>query len=201
LKPILLNLNTVFREAADEPTVVSLDTFEREAERLMADLRDIIGVTRSRTICIPSELLLQAVDTLMPAERMGVLGGRQVGDRFILSTLSDVTGRGHIAHVTADPRKLANALLMMERAGARLAAWIHSHPGRGPSATMPSAIDRDQYADWVRHYSETLVGIIVVRDGFIRFWGDAVESGRSRVEVLGGDVRGAGEGRNVFRLA
>jgi hypothetical protein len=73
----------------------------------------------------------------------GVLGGRQVGERFVLPTLHDVTGRGHIAHVMADPQKLANALVIMERAGATLAGWIHELVlKRNPTVARLSEIEQ-----------------------------------------------------------
>ena len=197
---IALNIAKFMHRRHAELQPADLERIERDATRLMADLSSLIEAARQHTIYVPSELLLQAHDLLMPAERMGVIGGRLIGDRFILSTLHDVTGRGSLAHVTADPAKLARALISLERAGASLAGWIHSHPGSGPWATTPSGIDRAQYADWIRPYSDRLVGLIVVRDGYVRVWGDAVERGTTRVEMLGDGVRKVKEARHVYRL-
>lgn len=90
--------------------------------------------------------------------------------------------------------------MTFERAGVQVAGWLHSHPGSGPGATMPSHIDRRQYAEWRRHYGDRLVGIIVVADGHVRLWGDAVESGHLRVELVGTGVHQLQEDHHVYRL-
>lgn len=198
---ISLHLDRIVHQPAVESPRVFIEQVERDLRRLVSDLSALLDVAQRRTIYIPSELLLQAGELLMPPERMGILGGRMIGDRFVLCTLHDVTGLGHHAHVTADSGKLTRALVSFERAGAALAGWVHSHPGTGADATAPSGIDRAQYADWIRDYTDRLVGVIVVRDGFVRLWGEAVESGRVRVQVLGDGVRATAEGRNVLKLA
>src|SRR5206468_4374477 len=131
-------------------------------------------------IQIPTEVLHHGLATLFPAERIAVIGGRYTDRSIILGSAFDVTGDGpetSCAHVRADPNRLRVALIALERAGAHLAGWIHSHPGCGPGATEPSLVDRAQHRDWVRDYSPALVSLIVVVDGIVRVWGTAVEAG------------------------
>src|SRR6185436_17473061 len=108
---ISLNLNRDrMTRAIEDDRDVSFDDFERSATRLVADLEVVLRRTRTASIVIPSELLFHAVDTLMPPERMGVMAGRVVRGTNLLGTPYDVTGRGHQAHVSADPAKLGRAL-------------------------------------------------------------------------------------------
>jgi proteasome lid subunit RPN8/RPN11 len=199
----LIRLNLSATVPAPEPVekrAVSLELIEDEFRLACMDLAAFLDETRRSSTIIPSELLFQAVDLLMPAERMAVVAGRRFGGRLVLGTFYDVTGAAHNAHVRADPRKLGQALIAFERAGVEIAGWIHSHPGGGPLATAPSHIDRAQYSEWVRDFSRKLVGIIVVRDGFVRLWGDAIESGAVRADIPAKGVKTVQGHRHVYRL-
>lgn len=191
------------RPADDEPPVPrddSLDRIERQLSETIADLAAVMDERRRTTVYVASETLMHAVTALMPAERMGVLAGRWIGRRFILTSLYDVTGTAHRAHVRADPDALGRALMAFERSGVELAAWVHSHPGTGPTATTPSGIDRQQYLQWSRDYGQRLIGITAVRDGHVRVWGEAIEATRVRIELLGQGVTPVGGHRHVYRL-
>jgi proteasome lid subunit RPN8/RPN11 len=123
-------------------------------------------------IDVPSDLLLQCFQTLFPAERMAVVSGRRTSAGVItLGTLFDVTGVATSGHVNANPDALARALIAMDRSGTFLAGWFHSHPGSGAINTRPSITDLNQYADWIKDFSDTLLGVIFVKDGCLRFWG------------------------------
>ena len=200
---IRLNLQAVPRHDArvDELHLVSLSTVERDVARVVGDLETLLRRARETTVLIPSDVLFHAAATLMPPERMAVIGGRPLGGTFTLGTTYDVTGAANRAHVRADQGKLREALLGYQRADAALAGWAHSHPGCGPEATAPSGIDRDQYRDLARDYGANLVGLIVVRDGFVRLWGDAIESGAVRAEIAGLGVKAVRGHANVYRLA
>lgn len=152
-------------------------------------------------VSIASDLLLSAHARLFPAERMLVASGRREGTNILLSTLFDVTGEASSGHVRADPQALGRSLILMETAGAFLAGWIHSHPGAGPSAACPSSTDLNQYLDWQKHFSPHLLCAIIVRDGWIRFWGENVESGRVAVKVIGSGVESEQDDENLYRLA
>jgi hypothetical protein len=154
-----------------------------------------------RTCYVPAETLIPACRQLFPPERMGVLGGRWIAGRFLLTAMFDVTGRADHVYVKADPAALGRALVAFDRAGVELAAWVHSHPGSGPAATTPSGIDRQQYANWTRDFGTRLVGFIAVRDGYVRAWGDAIDTGRVQLVILGDGVEGVEGHRHVYRVS
>lgn len=150
---------------------------------------------------ISSALLYHAHRSLFPPERMLVVAGHREANTIYLDATWDVTGAGpdtHAAHVRADAGKLGRALIDMDLSGTELGAWIHSHPGRGAAATTPSSIDRQQHQDWIQDYSPTLLSIIMVGNGYIRFWGSAVESGQLKVSIDGEGI--IQEESNVYRL-
>ena len=187
----------------EEPRQVSLSDVEQRFAGALADLHTLLDQQRQATVVIPSDFLYHAVATLFPPERMTVIAGRRRLGRSELGVSYDVTGRGpqtHRAHVQADPERLRTALIGFELAGVELAGWMHSHPGTGPSATTPSDIDRAQYKDWTRDFGARLLGLIVVADGFVRVWGDAIDSGLLRVEIVGRGVQIVRGHRNVYRI-
>jgi hypothetical protein len=159
--------------------------------------------TNAATSCVvlPSDLVYQAYSMLLPAERMLVVAGRRCGGVVTLGAVFDVTGTASVNAVRADPARLANALIAMDRAGAHLAAWMHSHPGDGPAATWPSPTDCQQHQDWIRDYSASLLSAIVVADGWIRLWGTSLELGQLTVEIAGQGISKEEEHGWLFRLA
>lgn len=170
---------------------------EAAERRLPAIGIDSVAVS----VNIASDLLLSAHARLFPAERMLVASGRREGPNVLLSTLFDVTGQASSGHVRADPQALGRSLILMETAGSFLAGWIHSHPGAGPSAACPSSTDLNQYLDWHKHYSPHLLCAIIVRDGWVRFWGENVESGQVCVKVIGSGVESEKNDETLYRLA
>ena len=52
---------------------------------------------------------------------------------------------------------------------------LHSHLGEGPAATVPDPTDSDQHKYWVNHQWPLLISAIIVKDGYVRLFGDAVE--------------------------
>jgi proteasome lid subunit RPN8/RPN11 len=154
-----------------------------------------------RRIQVSSDLLFQGFFSLFPAERMAVVAGRRApGGVVTLGAVFDVTGAGSAGHVRADPAALGRALIAMENAGTFLAAWLHSHPGGGPEATRPSGIDRTQHADWIKDYSAALLSGIFVQDGWLRFWGSALENHQIEVEVLGGGIQKEGSDEWIYQI-
>jgi proteasome lid subunit RPN8/RPN11 len=152
-------------------------------------------------VVIPTDLLLAAFRQLFPAERMIIMGGRPCRQSVKATSVTDVTeARPSISHVRADRLKLSTALVDLSRSGAHLAIWMHSHPGTGPSATFPSAIDLRQEEDLRRHYSNQLVCVIAVRDGFVRVWGRAVDDGSVVVRWQGQGISSHRGEPNVYQL-
>lgn len=155
----------------------------------------------TRRMILPADLLYQGYFSLFPAERMLVAAGRKHKETMILGAVFDVTGDGGVAHVQADPQKLGQALIAMERSGTHLAFWLHSHPGSGPEATRPSAVDRTQHQDWLRDYSPALLSGIMVADGWLRLWGTALERGTIAVDVMGSSITKEKRDDTLYRLA
>jgi proteasome lid subunit RPN8/RPN11 len=147
-----------------------------------------------------SSLLYQLQHSLFPAERMIVAAGMQENDEISISAVFDVTGKASVAGVHADPERLARALISMAETDTYLVAWLHSHPGAGPEATYPSAIDLGQEADWLKDYSPLLISAIMVRNGFIRFWGKALEDGKVAVQIEGPGIQKCSDSEDVYRL-
>jgi hypothetical protein len=132
---------------------------------------------------------------------MAVVAGRRSGAVTTLGAGFDVTGEFSLASVRADPTRLARALISMDLSGTFLAVWVHSHPGKGPGCTNPSMIDLDQQRDWARDYSDDLLNAIFVEDGWFRFWGPAVESGRIQIRLEGPGVIKEESDEHLYRLA
>ncbi len=153
-----------------------------------------------RNVIISSTILYQAFHTLFPPERLLVIAGRRQEKTIVLDAAFDVTGNNSGGHVRANPTHLARALIAMDRSGTHLAAWMHSHPGSGPAATQPSAIDRNQHQDWLQDYSPDLLGSIAVADGWIRFWGPALENGRVRLRIVGSGILQEDRDGLLYRL-
>lgn len=171
------------------------------AEQELYSVSGNVSALKTPKIVAPSDLLFQAYHSLFPAERMLVAAGRKTGDGAItLGALWEVTGAASNGHVRADPARLGEALIGMELSGTHLAAWVHSHPGRSAVATCPSDIDLRQQQSWLRDYSPLLLGITVVADGWIRFWGPALDTRQVSVEVVGGGVTVEEQDGQVFRL-
>ena len=151
-------------------------------------------------LTLHSSLLYQLYHSLFPAERMMVAAGRQEGDEIIISALFDVTGTASATGVHADPDRLGRALISMSETDTYLVAWLHSHPGSSSDATYPSPIDLRQERNWLRDYSPLLVSAIMVRDGFVRFWGKALENGKVAVRIEGPGIRACSNTENVYQL-
>ncbi len=154
----------------------------------------------ARSIVLPSAIAYQFCHLLFPPERLLVVAGRRQGKSTILEATFDVTGSNSGGHVRADPTRLGRALIAMDLSDTYLAAWVHSHPGTGPEATCPSATDLHQHQDWLQDYSPDLVGVIAVADGWIRFWGPALEHGQVRLQVIGSGIHPEDKDECLYRL-
>ncbi|MGB9724192.1 MAG: Mov34/MPN/PAD-1 family protein [Chloroflexia bacterium] len=158
-------------------------------------------VERAGNVIVSSAILYQAFHTLFPPERLLVIAGRRQGKTIVLDAAFDVTGNHSGGHVRADPTLLAKALIAMDLSGTHLAAWMHSHPGNGPEAAQPSTVDRHQHQDWLRDYSPDLIGAIAVADGWVRFWGQALENGQIHLRVVGSGLLQEDKDGFLYRLA
>lgn len=92
-------------------------------------------------------------------------------------------------YVRATRKSSADALIEMLRHENQLHLVMHSHPGFGVFATMPSWTDI-AYMQRLRKTGVKAIAMIVSRDGFLRFWSVAmpfkiVVRGSGIVEVKG----------------
>jgi len=151
-------------------------------------------------LIVPTDLLLSGWRQLFPAERMVVFGGQSTRKGVRLTSMTDVTeAHPSMVHVNACPARFGQAVIDFERTGAHLALWMHSHPGEGTQATNPSSIDIDQERSLRQHYSDRLVSLITVKDGYLRIWGEPINKGLVHVHWLGQGVEATKE-PNVYRL-
>lgn len=146
------------------------------------------------TVVVPTVLLYELRQRSMPPERMLLVAGRGDARGLMLTGCFDVTGErtAHRSYVRADNDKLAAALLVMESSGTCLGAWVHSHPGAGPGASVPSSIDVNQYADWQRDHPH-LLALITTADGHVRCWGHALVSQSIRIILDGSGANQVGD--------
>jgi proteasome lid subunit RPN8/RPN11 len=149
---------------------------------------------------ITSDLLYQMHHNLFPAERMLVAAGTRSTDSIEIRAIFEVTGKASSGHVRADPERLARALIAMDLTETHFALWIHSHPGTGIHCTQPSSIDLAQHKDWLRDYSADLVSAIMVQDRWIRFWGNALETGCLSLQIMGAGIIKEESDGTVLRL-
>ncbi len=154
----------------------------------------------TKRVVVPAELLYQAYHHLFPAERMLVVSGRSERETTCLGVAFEVTGVNSLGHVKADPNRLAFALIAMDRSDCFLSAWLHSHPGRGAISTYPSATDLAQHADWIRDYTTSLISAILVEDGWIRFFGTALDEHEIEINVTGSGVTREENNGYLYRL-
>jgi len=141
--------------------------------------------SKVETVIIPSGLLFQAKKNLFPAERMQLVSGRRIGRTVYLKGAIDVTGEHSNGHVKADDLKLNDARLDTAKSGSFLAMCLHSHLGEGPAATVPTLADTLQHMHWMNDYWPLLISAIIVKDGYLRLFGDAVERKLTTVIIEG----------------
>lgn len=128
-------------------------------------------------------------------EAIAYVIGSRVGsivtmERSVILPL-DSSSRGH---ANANPEFCRKLLVECERFGTVLAAYFHTHPGKGAANTQPSDIDLTTQAEKEAGGYPTIGGIFS-RDGYLRFFTDQMEF---HVHVLGKEIEH--EGRNLFRL-
>ena len=162
-------------------------------ERLVAASVQLSGVSGPEagtveTMVIPLDLLLRSKQDLFPASKMQMISGRRVGRTVRLELPIDVTGTSPNAHPKPDDFKLNEAQVSTARSGTFLAMCLHSHLGEGPAATVPDPIDTDQHTYWVNHQWPLLISAIIVKDGYVRLFGDAVERKLLAVVIEGAGV-------------
>lgn len=157
---------------------------------------------RATRVVIPADLVMSAFRQLFPAERMIMFGGHRSASLIRVTSMVDVTldAAASGVHVRACASRLGAYLLDLEKTGAQLVAWMHSHPGVGPASTRPSATDIRQEGVLRDDYSNDLISIIAVADGWFRLWGSGIDRRGLKISWQGQGIAQSKEVPNVFRL-
>jgi hypothetical protein len=120
-----------------------------------------------------------------PLESLAYLSGVRCQETTVIDQL--VTFKLDVqteVYVRGNPMSVADALIAMDEQGDLLEGTIHCQPGEGPSATLPSGIDRKHHRR-LESAGYRPLGIIMARDGHIRFYTDRMPF---EVQVVGNDV-------------
>lgn len=114
---------------------------------------------------------------------------------FVLSRLIPLQlAHRSLARARSDFGHQIKVLTQLEEEGLRLLGCLHSHPGHGPQATLPSPVDLKMQGH-LEQGGFVAVGGIFSRDGHVRFF----SNGRQfRVLVTGKGIAQVGE--KLFRL-
>ena len=87
-----------------------------------------------------------------------------------------------------DSLGLNDAQLDVEKSGTFLAMCLHSHPGEGSAATIPSSTDVNRHKQWLSHHWPLSIGAIMVRDGYLRLFGESVNRKLVTVVIEGSGI-------------
>ncbi|MDD5599013.1 MAG: hypothetical protein PHV82_13780 [Victivallaceae bacterium] len=94
----------------------------------------------------------------------------------------------------ASAKSCSDVLIDLFEKGYKPQLVAHSHPGRGPEATSPSGIDIN-YLTKIQDAGSEALGLIVTRDGYIRFFSVRTEYA---VSIKGKGVQHVAE--DVFKV-
>lgn len=144
-----------------------------KVRRRLRDLEDLFITTERRPTYLTSSLFLHEACTRLTRdekEDIAYITGHELGAFLSLDRIVTfrITRRGPCG-VEGDAASTHEALIRLEEQGHRLLGWIHSHPGCGPEATSPSSTDL-AHQERLEDGRYPVVGIIVTRDGHIRFF-------------------------------
>jgi len=120
-----------------------------------------------------------------PMESLAYLSGVRCRETTVIDQL--VTFKLDVqtaVYVRGNPMSVADALIAMDERGDLLEGTIHCQPGEGPSATLPSGIDRKHHRR-LESVGYKPLGIIMSRDGHFRFYTDRMPF---EVQVVGNDA-------------
>ncbi len=99
-----------------------------------------------------------------------------------------------VVYAKASAKSCSDVLISLFEKGYKLQIMAHSHPGRGPEASCPSSIDINYLAK-IQDAGSDAVGLIVTRDGYVRFFSVRTEY---EISIKGKGVQHVEE--NVFKI-
>jgi len=133
--------------------------------------------------------------TQTEAESLHVVTGPVVGrTRFLERIVPLELGVQSITGAEADAASSAEQFIGLYEFGLFPLAYFHSHPGSGPSATLPSPKDRDTQSR-LESSKSAIIGAIFSRDGYVRFYANQWQP---QVRVIG--ERAKELDTNVYQL-
>lgn len=122
-------------------------------------------------------------------EEFYYITGAEAGDYYIPSEIMDFDyARQSKTGVKADLQSRAKALIKLDNHGHLLLGYFHSHPGRGPGSTRPSAIDTQEQEKLERE-GYPAIGCIFSQDGYFRFYANDLDF---KIQVYGKGVKKIG---------
>jgi hypothetical protein len=126
------------------------------------------------TYVVGSWFLASCAETLLADpqghERLHFVTGVRLGASRTLDRMVPVPIESQSAiHAAAEQTGAQQALIELDTWGHTVHGLFHSHPGQGKDATRPSSTDLATHERYERG-GYPLIGAIVVRDGFVRFF-------------------------------
>lgn len=124
------------------------------------------------TVFLDSWFLEELIVHLTPQENEEVsyITGQYINNLFIPYRICDITLESQSpVYAQGTARSCMDVLININRRGFKLLIMAHSHPGRGPWATMPSSIDTG-YLGTIQKTGADVLGAIVTRDGHVGFF-------------------------------
>lgn len=128
-----------------------------------------------------------------PKECFHYCTGLHVSGRFVITDVVPVNFASRsLGHVRVDDGSSIRALEALDGWGLPLLAHVHSHPGCGAEATLPSPTDK-RFLKTLAKGGHIAIGLIFARDGYFRVFADSSLSFRltlvgNHVEQIGPDV-------------
>jgi hypothetical protein len=142
-----------------------------QLHKFVHDCNDVLANARL-TYVVDSWFLHDLIAHLTPNqdEEITYVTGISFGRVKILSRICDVTlEKQSVVYARATASSCTETLATILENGNTLHVMAHSHPGRGAAATQESSIDVN-YLGNIQRAGADVIGIIVTRDGFVRFF-------------------------------
>ena len=152
-----------------------IETVDDATRALLAVYPQVMQASApASTYVVGSWFLASCAETLLADpqghERLHFVTGVRIGASRTLDRMVPVPIESHSAiHAAADQTGAQQALIELDTWGHTVHGLFHSHPGQGREATRPSSTDLATHERYERG-GYPLIGAIVVRDGFVRFF-------------------------------
>jgi proteasome lid subunit RPN8/RPN11 len=164
--------------------------------QIQAELAPEVSPAQGRYVV--SSYFLHEAYKLLTADRFEqfcFITGSEINGLLVLDQRIEFqhTKRNEVA-VVGEMSSTHKLLIKLEQFGHRLLGHFHSHPGTGPSATMPSGTD-ENFQRRLESAGYPAVAAIFSRDGYVRFF--RLDNNLT-IEIHGTGVEDLGQ--NTYRL-